>query len=60
MGCFLYQVDAIALGQIRSDLDFANHADYLHWNPVKHGCVIRVADWPYSSFHRYVAEVSTL
>jgi len=40
--------------QIRDDLDFAKHADYVHWNPVKHGYVIRVADWPYSSFHRYV------
>lgn len=40
--------------QIRDDLDFAKHVDYVHWNPVKHGYVIRVADWPYSSFHRYV------
>jgi putative transposase len=23
-------------------------------NPVKHGHVTRVADWPYSSFHDYV------
>jgi putative transposase len=28
--------------------------DDLHDNPVKHGQVIRVADWPYSSFQRYV------
>ncbi len=40
--------------QIRDDLNFAKHVDYVHWNPVKHGYVIRVADWPYSSFHRYV------
>ncbi|MGH8334616.1 MAG: REP-associated tyrosine transposase, partial [Pseudomonas sp.] len=40
--------------QIRDDLDLARHVDYVHWNPVKHGYVIRVADWPYSSFHRYV------
>ncbi len=40
--------------QIRDNLDFAKHVDYVHWNPVKHGYVIRVADWPYSSFHRYV------
>ena len=25
-----------------------------HWNPVKHGLVQRLEDWPYSSFHRYV------
>ena len=34
--------------------DFHRHADYIHWNPVKHGLVPRAADWPYSSFHRYV------
>ncbi|MNR54272.1 hypothetical protein D3C85_1744300 [compost metagenome] len=30
--------------------------DYLHWNPVKHGLVTRVHDWPWSSFHRLVRE----
>jgi len=34
--------------------DFARHADYVHFNPVKHGHVARVVDWPYSSFHRMV------
>ena len=28
--------------------------DYIHYNPVKHGHVERVADWPHSSFHRCV------
>ena len=28
----------------------------MHFNPVKHGLVSRVCDWPYSSFHRYVRE----
>ena len=36
--------------------DFNNHMDYIHWNPVKHGLVENVADWPYSSFHRLVAQ----
>jgi putative transposase len=30
--------------------------DYVHFNPVKHGHVQRVAEWPYSTFHRLVAE----
>ena len=30
------------------------HVDYNHFNPVKHGHVTRVVDWPHSSFHRYV------
>jgi len=41
---------------IRDEADFERHVDYIHYNPVKHGLVSRVADWPYSSFHRYVAQ----
>src|ERR1700751_3431494 len=41
---------------IRDDKDFERHIDYIHFNPVKHGLVERVRDWPYSSFHRYVSE----
>jgi putative transposase len=37
---------------LRDEEDFARHADYIHFNPVKHGHVSRVRDWPYSSFHR--------
>jgi putative transposase len=39
---------------IRDDADFERHVDYIHFNPVKHGLVTKVCDWPYSSFHRYV------
>jgi putative transposase len=39
---------------IRDDADLERHVDYLHYNPVKHGHVTRIVDWPYSSFHRYV------
>lgn len=39
---------------IRDEQDFARHADYIHYNPVRHGWVERVIDWPHSSFHRYV------
>ena len=41
---------------IQDDRDFERHIDYIHFNPVKHGLVSRVADWPYSSFHRFVRE----
>ncbi|NMM26325.1 MAG: transposase [Glaciimonas sp.] len=40
---------------IRNDADYAAHMDYLHFNPVKHGLVDSVSDWPWSSFHRHVA-----
>ena len=39
---------------IRDEGDYERHVDYIHYNPVKHGYVTRVADWPYSSFHRFV------
>jgi len=39
---------------IRDDPDFERHVDYIHFNPVKHGHVSQVHDWPFSSFHRYV------
>ncbi len=39
---------------IRDERDFERHVDYIHWNPVKHGWVGRVVEWPYSSFHSYV------
>lgn len=37
---------------IRDEADYARHVEYCYINPVKHGLVTRVRDWPYSSFHR--------
>ncbi len=39
---------------IRDERDFAAHMDYLHFNPVKHGHLKHVGDWPNSTFHRLV------
>jgi putative transposase len=39
---------------ISDDTDLARHIEYIHFNPVKHGLVERVSEWPHSSFHRYV------
>jgi putative transposase len=39
---------------IRDEDDLVRHVDYVHYNPVKHGLVTRVRDWPHSSFHLYV------
>jgi putative transposase len=41
---------------IRDQEDLNRHTDYIHYNPVKHGLVKQAADWPWSSFHRYVRE----
>jgi putative transposase len=37
---------------IRDETDYARHVEYCYINPVKHGLVARVRDWPHSSFHR--------
>jgi len=39
---------------LRDPVDMQRHIDYIHYNPVKHGHVRLVRDWPYSSFHRFV------
>lgn len=41
---------------IRDQEDLNRHLDYIHFNPVKHGLVRRVSEWPWSSFHRYVKD----
>lgn len=38
----------------RDEADLKRCVDYIHMNPLKHGVVQRVQDWPWSSFHRYV------
>ena len=39
---------------IRDEDDWQRHRDYIFYNPIKHGQVSRVLDWPHSSFHRMV------
>ena len=39
---------------IRDEDDLRRHVDYIHLNPLKHGLVARVADWPHSTFARHV------
>jgi putative transposase len=39
---------------IRDERDPRRCVDYVHVNPLKHDLVERVADRPWSSFHRYV------
>ena len=41
--------------KIRDDNDFANHLDYIHFNPVKHAHCDTPVSWRFSSFHRYHA-----
>ncbi len=39
---------------ILKETDYARHVDDVPWNPLKHGWVQQVTDWPYFSFHHYV------
>ena len=39
---------------IRDEEDFRAHMDYVHINPLKHGLVKMVNEWPFSTFHRLV------
>jgi putative transposase len=41
---------------IRDAYDFERQVDYIHYNPVKHGFVLRLVDWPLSSIHRYIKQ----
>ncbi len=39
---------------IRDDNDWQRHADYIHFNPVKHGYVDDPRSWRWSSIHRFI------
>ena len=40
---------------IKDDKDFADHVDYIHLNPVRHGLAAAPREWPHSSFAAWVA-----
>ncbi|WP_427501718.1 REP-associated tyrosine transposase (plasmid) [Methylomonas sp. MED-D] len=41
---------------IRDEADFQAHLNYIRYNPVKHGWVKQVKDWPFSTFHRWIEQ----
>jgi putative transposase len=42
--------------RLRDDNDVQQHMDYIHYNPVKHGYVMKPIDWQFSSIHRYIEQ----
>ena len=40
--------------RIRDEIDYQNHMDYIHYNPVKHGYVANPQDWQYSTLHKLI------
>ncbi len=41
---------------IRNKRDFWTRVNYIHYNPIKHGCVIRMENYPFSSYSIYLNE----
>ncbi len=41
---------------IRNEVDFANHCDYIHYNPVRHKLCESPQQWAYSSIHRFMKQ----
>lgn len=41
---------------IKNEKDYQAHVDYCHINPLKHGLVKAVKDWPCSTFHQMVKQ----
>ena len=41
---------------IRDETDFAQHCDYIHYNPVRHQLCQVPTEWYFSSLHRLIAE----
>ena len=39
---------------VRSEEELNACVDYVHINPLKHGLVNTLSEWPHSTFHRYV------
>jgi len=39
---------------VRDDNDFAQHLDYIHYNPVKHALATCPHEWPHSTFQKWV------
>jgi putative transposase len=37
---------------IKDEKELANHMNYIHYNPVKHGHCQHPIDWPYSTIHK--------
>jgi putative transposase len=38
---------------VRDETDLEACVNYVHWNPVKHGLVANVEDWPHSTWRRF-------
>ena len=41
---------------VRDEAELQAFVDYVHINPLNHGLVNAVAEWPHSTFHRYVSK----
>lgn len=44
---------------IRTEADYWTRFNYIHHNPVKHGYVRQMEEWPFSSYHYYLEHKGT-
>ncbi|MCC2960017.1 transposase [Massilia sp. IC2-278] len=41
--------------RVQDETQYAALIDYMHTNPMRHGLCEKVADWPWSSLHRFMS-----
>jgi putative transposase len=41
--------------RVLDDAEYTALVDYVHTNPLRHGCCSHPAEWPWSSLHRFVS-----
>jgi putative transposase len=39
---------------VRTEADYWTRFNYVHYNPIKHGYVKQLSDWPFSSYGYYL------
>lgn len=46
--------------EVTNDTYFTKLVHYIHANPVHHGFVKTIEDWPFNSYHTFLSEKNTL
>ena len=44
---------------IKTHVQLTETLFYIHHNPIKHGFVVKMSDWPFTSFRAYLSEKTT-
>lgn len=52
----VYTYDLVEWIKTQGKIDFTQHCDYIHSNPVHHQLCQVPTDWQFSSVHRFIAQ----